>query len=352
MKLLVVDYLAPIGHIGFNSYHIGMIKSFSDDVVFMSSQKHISDCNCHGLKTSSFPECFFISCKLIPRSIYNRIQDILKLLYLKCYLRRNRYDKIIFLSYDIIATGLIKFRNIDIYLVNHANIDGLKHKVKRYLTIKLPSNYKLVTLAPYIQDFTKSIIKNKEILMIPHGLSKVYKTTDYNELPFGIEKLIYCPANSSCNTQLLESICNNEMVHNYLKNNGITLIIKGVSFNIINSNIMFITGFIDDKTYSSIMSHSIAVFAPYDISFKYRISAILMECFANNIPVISFNSIAYLSFKQYINYEFEVDGAERFVHVLKQIKTIDNSKYYINLDMLSPYSYWKMCLQNKQNGNK
>lgn len=347
MKLLVVDYLAPIGHIGFNSYHISIIKSLVDDVTFVSSQKHINDCNCHGLRTLSFPKCLFTSCRLMPRSIYNRIQDLFKLVYLKYHLGKNRYDKIIFLSYDIMATGLIKFRNIDIYLVNHANIDGLKHKVKRYLTIKLPSNYKLVTLAPYIQDFAKSIIKNKEILMIPHGLSKVYKVSDYNELPFGLEKFIYCPANSSCNTKLLESVCNNEMVHNYLKDNGITLVVKGVSFNIINPNIMFITGFIDDKTYGSIMSHSIAVFAPYDISFEYRISAILMECFANNIPVISFNSIAYLSFKQYFNYEFEVDSAESFIDVLKQIEIIDNSKYYINLNMLSPYSYWKIYLENK-----
>lgn len=347
MKLLLVDYLAPIGHIGFNSYHIGIIKSLSNDVTFMSSQKHINDCDCQGIKTLSLPKSLFTCYRLIPRSIYNRVQDIFKLLYLKCHLKKNKYDKIIFLSYDIMATGLIKFKNIDIYLVNHANIDGLKHEFKRYLTIKLPFNYKLVTLAPYIQDFAKSIIKNKKILMIPHGLSKVYKATDYNELPLGLDKFIYCPANSSCNTKLLESICNNEMVHDYLKDNRITLVIKGVSFNIINANIMFITGFIDDKTYGSIMSHSMAVFAPYDSSFKYRISAILMECFANNIPVISFDSIAYLSFKQYFNYEFEVDDAERFINVLEQIKIIDNSKYYINLNMLSPYPYWKIYLENK-----
>lgn len=343
MKLLLVDYLAPVGHIGFNSYHIDKLHQICDDITFVSQKKHIDDCGIKDVKTISFPDKFFKKYKGVPRSVYNRIQDIQKLLFLKRLIRKKKYDKIIFLSYDIMASGIIKFEE-ECLLINHANVDGLKYKIKYYLTKYLPFNYKLITLSDYIQQHVQKIFPYKEILVVPHGLTKEYKRKDSFISPFGIEKFIYCPTTSSCDEVFLMSIIKDGRIQDYLSENNIVLIIKSKIIKETYPNIKIVTSYIDMHTYSNLMNGAIAVFAPYSKSFLYRISAVLMECIGNNIPIISTHSMCFDYFKKYANYNMVVDSPKEFLKTLIDIQNYNNKQYYFNIQELDALPYWKKIL--------
>lgn len=344
MKILIVDYLALIGHIGYNQHHIGILKQMCNDITYISSAKQVRLTNVDGIKKLYFPDRFFKSCSIIPRSILLRIQDLLKLIYLRKVLKKNRYDKVVFMSYDIMATGLITFKE-ECILIAHTNVDGLRYKLKLYLTKRLPSNYKFIALAEYIQNFMQSVLPQKDILHVPHGLTKIYRNDNY-QAPFGINRFIYCPISSSCDEEIFFKIVNDERVQDYLTENDITLIIKSNSQLKSTRNCKVLTSYIDEQTYCNLMLGSIAIFAPYDTSFNNRISGVLMECIGNNIPIISCPSSACFKYaKKYTKYKMLVQTPLEFIETLNEIEELKGTQYYRSTEDFDAKPYWERLIK-------
>ena len=345
MKILIVDYLAHIGHIGYNQHHIEILKQMCNDITYISSAKQVRLTNVDGIKELYFPDRYFKPCSIIPRNILLRIQDLLKLVYLRRILKKDQYDKVVFMSYDIMATGFITFKE-ECILIAHMNVDGLKYKLKLYLTKKLPSNYKFITLAEYIQNFMQSVLPQKDIYLVPHGLTKIYKN-DHYQAPFGINRFIYCPISSSCDENIFFKIVLDEKVQDYLTENGITLIIKSnIQYESIR-NCKILTSYIDEPTYCNLMLCSIAVFAPYDTTFNNRISGVLMECIGNNIPIISCPSSACFKYaKKYTNYKMLVQTPHEFIETLNEIEEMKGKQYYRSTEDFDAKPYWEGLIKD------
>lgn len=344
MKILIVDYLAPIGHIGYDSYHIRLIEQCCDNVCIISKKEHIHSYYIGNAKILYLPNKYFREYKLVPRSVYNRIQDLLKLIYIKKFLKKEKFDKIIFLSYDIMSSGIIKFSE-ECLMINHTNVDGLNFRIKRFLTKKLPQNYKFVVLADYIKENMTRILPNKEIVVIPHGLTKKYRNNKSIHKPFGINKFIYCPITSSYDHNIFHNILSDHNVQSYLRTSGITLIIKSNTNLQEYPNTFVVNKFIDEETYCDLMLGALAVFAPYDASFNNRISGVLMECIGNNVPVISSPSSAcYKYARKYANYDMLVEKPSEFINTLYNIEKMEGCSFYKNIEELDALPYWKKLL--------
>lgn len=339
MNVLVVDYIAPIGHVGYVSLQLKCIKDCGCDVSFYSHKAFVESCALEGITTYFFPKVLHCKTNNRFKPVLERIQGIIKILILRGHLIKHKYDAIVFTSYDIMS--IWPFTNsTKTYLINHNNTTDFYSSLKKWIHLRLPQSFSYITLAPYIADYFKEHV-NKPVIMIPHGLTKAYSISIKD--PF--KKHIYCPTTSSCNSDLFNSIANSELVNDYLQKNDLKLIVKSYSFKSKFDRVEVLSHYIDDKTYNMLMANALAVFAPYnDSSFKNRVSAVLMECLGSNIPIISSDNSSYSAYKEHINYDYIVNGPESFINCVESIKKIDNTNYYNNLDDLNPTKFWKEVL--------
>lgn len=343
MKVLVVEYIAPIEHSGYVSHHIECLKRLGHSITFYTHKKFFESCNITDIGFKFFPSVLHCRTNNPYKPILERIQGIIKLIYLDILLLFQKYDVIIFTSYDIMSFWSFK-SSTKTFIVNHNNLTDFSSPIKRFLHNRLPKHYIHVALAPFIADYLRERVK-QDVIVVPHGMTKIYPRVDESERTLYGGRYVYVPTTSSCDKRLLSSIIDSDSVHKYLYDTKTVLVIKSPTLQTSSDSIIIIRGYIDNDHYSRIMSESFAVFAPYsDSSFHYRVSAVLMECFGSNIPILSTKTQSYESYANLCNYDFIIDSPQSFVHCLQIIDSINDENYYKDLDSLLPSSYWNLAL--------
>lgn len=344
MKVLIVDYIAGYGHRSFNRIHINAIKSCGVDIQLISKKGFFDYLNDNSLKQSLIPSVFFRSFKAgVFAQIFARLFDILKLLVVKWVSLKSNSDFIIFLDYDILS--FFTFRtNTPVALVNHFNVDDLDNKFKLNLTKKLPPHYAFVDLNTFIDNHFKQLIPGVKSVVIPHGLDHFVSNEDKSLLtPFDLEKYVFCPVSSSFNKRLLEDIFTSKKLESYLHERRMKICMKGNAVDVCKiDRIIQLPSYVDDVLYNTLLSNAFAVFLPYDDSFKYRVSGVLHECYAKNIPVICSRTESFEQYEQYMAYDSLIHNVDDFIHTLESLNSCN--VYYINLDTLSPVNAWKTLL--------
>lgn len=343
MKVLVIEYLAPRGHVGYDSFHIKSLATVCEDYKFVSSQNFINECGVNKEKSYALPKWLFPNYNSILKPILERIFGIFRLLFILLKINIKHYDVIVFLSYDIMSLFVFRVGN-RVLLCNHNNTTDFFSNIKKRLHNSLPSNYEYVVLADFIQDIFKNNNPTHKVHVIPHGLTKQHKCTSIKS-PFGENNYIFCSTTSSCDKDFLYRILNSSSVEKFLTENNIDVVIKAKQNVECKMHVKTIIDYIDDKTYSSMIKNAVAVFAPYsEESFKNRVSAVLMECIASNIPIICTNILPFSEFRRYANYNFIVNNENEFISCLKDILIISDNKFYKDINSLYPTPYWHKVL--------
>lgn len=343
MRLLVIEYIAPIEHVGYVSYHLNCLKSLGHSITFYTHKEFFNACDIDGVTFKAFPS--FLHCRTRNRlkPLLERVQGLIKMLILKGHLLFNQYDAIIFTSYDILSFCLYNEKT-KTFIINHNNTSDFSHSIKRFLHGRVRKNIIYVALAPFIKDFIESYVNNR-VEMIPHGLTKSYLRIPSKEKQLYGGSFIYIPTTSSCNEALLNIILNDGNVVRFLKDNNIRLVIKSYTITSKDDSIVVLSEYIGQSEYKRIMGETLAIFAPYnENSFQYRVSAMLMECFGSGIPILSSKTNSYLAFSEFFNYPFLVDSPESFINSIAGILDIKDNCYYKNLNVLDPQSAWELVL--------
>lgn len=343
MKILVVDYIAPIEHAGYVSYHINCLKGLGHTVTVYSHKSFIKACNVEGITSKMFPD--FLHCRTNNpyKPILERIQGIIKMLYLSLFMLFKNYDTVIFTSYDIMSFWTFR-TSVKTLIVNHNNLTDFNFSLKRFLHKILPAHYTYVALASFIADYLKTKV-NHSVVMIPHGVTKVYKRVPVRDRHLYKGRFIYVPTTSSCNQEFLNQLLESEIVNEYLSKTKTLLVIKSTTLQKKYENTVVIDHYIDDVEYSQVMGEAKAVLSLYnDDSFYYRVSAVLMECIGSNIPIISTKNQSYESYSTLFNYNFIIVSPQSFIDCLKSIDNMTNEDYYKDLNDLLPADYWNFAL--------
>lgn len=287
MRLLFVDYLSPPGHKFFNTIHINALLEQGYDVCLVGKEGHFK---CfeqrQGVDVQSIPNWLFASLPF--PQLMERLLEIIRLLWLLLYVKRKKYDAIIFSSYD--ALSLFVYRvDSKVYLINHNNVSQIdRSKVKLFLTKTLPSNYIHVALNEMMEKRLKELLPNKTTVYVPHGFikneGKAQKPTYLQEG----DVFIFCPVNSNYDPAFVGDLFNDKDLKEFLISHNIKLIVKRKLLgDLIHSNVIGVDGRFSDEEYHYMMRNSLAVVLPYSSQFKYRCSGIFFECVANDSRIIS-----------------------------------------------------------------
>lgn len=343
MRILIIDYLAPAGHVGYNKYQIEAISALGYNCEFVSSEEHIRNCCLESVKLKPLPGWLYPKYKQKYKPILERIFGILRLLYLSLFVISNEYDEILFLSYDIMSLFVFRSKK-RVMLCNHNNSSDFKSYLKCVLHKRLPKSYEYIVLADFIKGLFIRNNPSHKTHVVPHGLTKCH-FSEKSCMPADSKKYVFCSTTSSCDEKFMYEITHSDKIYNFLKNNNIDIVIKT------NLNIEYppfiniIRGFVEDTKYSSLMKNALAVLAPYsEDNFKDRISAVLMECFASNIPILCSNINSFIEYKKFANYNIIIEDEEGFISSLSELLAIKDENYYKDLDQLDPKPYWNIIL--------
>lgn len=340
MKILVIDYLSPSGHVIFDLIHIKSLLDLDYSLDLVGRKDHFSSLsNTPNIKIIDIPECFY---KKYPISgLTERIQGILCLWWINKQLDFKKYDKVIFLSYDILSLFIFR-TELKVFLINHNNVDQLDNKIKLFLTKHLPKNFSHIVLNEYMRERVKSLMPETETIYIPHGY---LIPTSCHCRPSFIktgEKFLFCPVNRNYNATIVsEIVCSTEF-NKFLVDNGIILYIKPQMIGESNRNIRILQ-YLNDEEYNYMISYAIATLLPYGDSFKYRCSGILFECVARNTPILATDCEAMKIYKDDINIHY-FNNVQTLISSIQTIQSNKNSNY--NINKYQPKEYWRRVLNN------
>jgi len=285
-KILYIDPLSPNGHINFNNIQIKSLYKIFDSIDFSFKKGYEKKICIKNTETIFLiPEKFY---KSTNNKIITRINLLKILRYIKKNIDLSIYDFIIFSSYEEISL-YFSFIKYPLILVNHNNIVNLNNPIKRFFFKKVAKNNINLVLNDYIKDYLiKMGIQNIEV--INHGLplpmdNKILKQNFSGKFSFidNFEWVIFSASSSSSDKIFIDSLLPNKAFQSFLNKNNILFILKGDYTNHSHSNnIYIINNYLTDKEYQYLFLKCSIILICYPPSFKYRVSATLLECMTNN----------------------------------------------------------------------
>ncbi len=341
MKVLLIDYLSPRGHIKFDKIHIRALAEEAGGIDVVGKKGHFPDFEeKDNISITSIPDCLFKKMPLKP--LTERLLGLFRLLWINIHFHLTDYDVVIFLSYDVLSSFFFRKKE-KVFMINHNNVSQLSNSIKLFLTRNLPSNYIHVALNKNMYDRLKELLPYKNIVYVPHGLDtdtlSVIRPSFINEG----EKFMFCPVNRNYDREVLEELLNSKELNTYLETKSLSLYVKKNDItNSQLSRIRIIDGFLKDEEYNYMLTHSMAIVLPYGKDFVYRCSGIFFECVANRIPVLSTTISDMLVYKDDTIIEF-FDAVSSFINSVENVMTLKEKN--VNMDIFNPRMYWKNVLK-------
>jgi hypothetical protein len=178
-------------------------------------------------------------------------------------------------------------------------------------------------------------------IVVRHGLIPPY--TPPQKKPDFVGKyrfVLFSPSRSSVDTSFIEKMLQSDKFLEYLEKNNILLILRSPHLQSRSPNVIILSHFMAQDEYEATFFHADAILLTYPSSFKYRISAVMLEA-------LSCNKLALMSdmdvFRQYEDiygkeaYYSSVDGLISSIdHLMncgqKSIKLNDEQRKSLMID--------------------
>lgn len=283
MKIAVLDFMFPKGHINFSSKIINILSKLS--------YLYIADNGSHknlpsGHKIIKVPNLT----KVCRGTVSTRIVQLLYMILERVKLFREDIDKVVVLNFDIIAFAIGRFfyRNNSLYVFHHQYIDELKNKRKLYIFKLYMNKINHIVFAEYFKTYlVDEIGVNKELIfVIPHPLQ-----TNKNENTLSTrdqqEKKQFVGISHSNDEKVIEEIISFEEKYNILKKNRCKVILKSKSKHFNNGYLNVSNEFYSDEKYNELFNSSKAVLLLFPREYEYRMSGTFFDAFIYGVPVIA-----------------------------------------------------------------
>lgn len=336
MKILVIDYLSYKEHRNFNRIHIDVLIQLGHSLCLVGKKGQFDEYR---------NDKSVISIETVPNDADGRLNEIANLLWIKKNYNVSEFDLMVILTYDILSFFVYRISRPTI-LINHNNVsqldNGIKGNTKLLLTKTLPKNYIHVCLNEEMQQQLVSLLPNRKIFHIPHGLISTSKQLKCPDFVREGERYLFCPINRNFDVGFVKDILFSMSFINALKSMNMTLYIKEkLAPNIQSDHIVKVSDTLTIEEYNYMIANAYAVLLPYGKNFRYRCSGIFFECVAQNIAILATDISAMRIYKDKCKMLlFNNDTTlTRDIYDLKEISVPEFER-----DLFNPYQYWQNIL--------
>ena len=328
-KVLYIDYLSPKGHVGFNRAQIDALNKLECDTYYVFREEYAKEL---GLNKGvlEIPHSFYKSGKIISRVFY-----ALALHYIKRKTKGTYYDAVIFASFESLSISLcIIYKGA--YLINHNNIRDLDNGIKRFVYKHISNYYTHVVFNALCQEKLRCNGINASVI-IPHGFAPlpVFGNSDILSKNYLTEKrYLFFPAKGLSAAQITNMVANDQNLLDYCKRNGVRIVTRYKDIR--NSATTSIPGYLSNSDYYTLLKNSIASVLCYDNQFKYRVSGILFECMAMDLPAVAFHNEALEIYNEYLRTgKLTFSNISELCDMIDAIVKSEYPNYYKDLSAIS-----------------
>ena len=305
-KMLYIDPFSSEGHKNFNEIYLRNLACLEVELTCVFRDGYFEELHFENKKTRLYeiPKKYY---KGDRNSFFNRVEMIKILRHVKRELNFKDFDKIILAAYDSVAL-YFSFIREKIILVNHNNLFGLDNKIKLFLFKQISKRNIHLVFEVYMKEYLNSIGIAK-VIKVNHGLPDKFKAngdlspTSLSDLKIEqYSSLIFVPSSSSSDVFFLVKLINDSSFQNHLKENNVLLVVKGDFEVAQNKNIQIINKYLSKIEYRYLFIKSMIIIIKYPASFKYRTSAVFLECVANNKIALISEIDAFKQLESKMNY--------------------------------------------------
>ena len=316
MKILVIDYLSYPNHRNFNKIHIESLLKQGHCLHLVGERSQFDDFKiAKNVSISALPDFCYRHFPIPPVSV--RVQSIFSLFWIRRNISLERFDAVLFLTYDVVSVWTYKFK-LPTILINHNNVGQLDNKVKFYITKQLSGKVIHVALNFEMANRLSELMPEKRVYYVPHGVMCPLKDLMRPDFIHKTEHYFFCPINRNCDEQFISDILMSEKVSEFLDENDINIYVKSKLLNAINnSHIRPVDNTLSTPEYSYMVKNAIGVILPYSSAFKYRCSGIFFECVSYGTQVIVSDINAFKEY-QVGNHICVYSNVESFVDSLQK----------------------------------
>ena len=340
-KLLYIDPFCPYGHINFNKTYVNALLRYDKIEVHLALKEgYIHELGLPlELLRLSIPTRLFVDRK---NSAVNRLSLLLIYWYVRYKLHLRDYDYIFLSGYEEISFFFSGFKG-KIFLVNHNNVANLDNFIKRLFIKNISKKCVQVVFSDFIRK-RYLLFGIKNVLVLSQGLPEPYYLSDAHSglllnknsklLPKEFNLIIFVPSGSKYDSGFLKTLIADSHFIDFLKTHKILLAIKSDLSFPPNANLLIIEEPLETEHYISIFLNCDVVLLIYPESFKFRVSALLLECFSNNKMCLLSNIESFRTFAPYFKYNPFFDSARELESAIETAMSIKGKKevYYHNLE--------------------
>ncbi len=316
MKILFIDTESFPSHANFNRIHINALIDCGNyvDGVFKEGYSKV-------LKIPNINVICEIPDKLYEHGeetqVYGRFLMLLRLWEVRRKVRFANYDAI-FLSYYDETVQPFSFYPRGLYLINHINADGLHHWLKRKLFLLLSKRNTQIMISKRAYEYVRELgaINTK---LVYHGLPSPYDRGIARPVWMSHQHTLFSPSAMSSDLYLIQELLNNKQFNDLLIDKDIQFVVRtNRPLMTSNPNVRVIDYYMKDDEYRGCFVHADAIFVSYVDDFKYRVSAVMLECISNNKRIVVRKNEGLLEYKSMVGTDSYFEGLEEAVRVVER----------------------------------
>jgi hypothetical protein len=344
--VLYIDTYSKFGHTNLNNVFIQKFKQIGFQVKVVARKNYLTNINIPQSEVAlAIPDKFYS-----PRAgkIKDRIEQwkILKLIFKSIPIEK--FDYVFFSYFDEIAFSFSTFRG-NLFLLNHSNVSGLENYFKRFFLKCTSQKGTFVVFHQTIKDqFNKfgfnNVIVEQLGLPEPYEVDLTSRQSFLNDIDIRFNSNLYqakvfVPSVSKYQNDFFKKAISDKTFLKLLEAQNILLVLKDQTVKISHPNICIIHSYLSDEEYKAVFTTSDLIVLHYPTTFKYKVSALLFECFANKKPCLLYDIESFRVFGDHFAYNPFYNNLEEFCNIttnlIKHFKT-NTFQLYLNLEILNP----------------
>ncbi len=225
-----------------------------------------------------------------PKGVFRYYYTLFKRM-LTCakYAKSINPDIIFFSTYEnrVFIFGMPFFKNMDrIFVVENNNIDYLTNTIHRLLYGLYSNKIHHVVFEKIFGDYLISAhnVPIGKVHVVPH----IQYKNEYDKIETKGDTAYDCIAISGSNDDsMINALIEHEKTNHILEKNGIRMLIKSHTIRHESEVLKVINDFIPIELYNQLFKQCKVVYAPFPLTYKYRMSGCFVDAFSNHKPVVA-----------------------------------------------------------------
>lgn len=308
-RILYVDLFCPDGHLDLNRVYLNGLLAYGVGVDAVFKEGYAAKLGLRGINAvHEFPARLFDERCSPLRARWNQWR---LLMAVRSALNVDGYAAVFFSSFDELTVAL-SGRWLGAVYLNHANIAGLDHPLKRWAMRSLGDDSLFVVFHEFIARRAR-VRGLRRVQTLAQGLPSpgapppdadtLLEALDPRLAGRAARRIVFVPAGAKYADGFIRDVVHDPEFGHFMELQNALLVVKSMTLSEPLPSVVAIDRRLSDEEYRALFHASVGLVLHYPATFTYRVSATLMECFASQKPCLLSDIEGFKAFAGHFEYQ-------------------------------------------------